>query len=172
MHLGIYRPNEGSLRVDGKVSALLSLGGGMNAELSGYENALLYGVLLGISPARLRKLLPEIVEFSELGDSIDQPVKHYSSGMKARLGFAVAAAVEPEILLLDEVLTVGDSAFQKKCEGRLQDLVSRAKAVVIASHDISFVRKNCDQVLWLHAGKVAGFGEPGGVCDAYAASLR
>ena len=168
---GIYRPNEGDLRVNGKVSALLSLGGGMNEDLSGHENAMLYGVLLGIPPARLRRLLPEIVAFSELEASIDQPVKHYSTGMKARLGFAVASAVEPEILLLDEVLTVGDSAFQRKCEGRISELVKKAKAVVIASHDIPFVEKNCDAVLWLEGGRAAAFGPPSEVCRAYLASL-
>jgi teichoic acid transport system ATP-binding protein len=168
---GIYRPNEGYLHVNGKVSALLSLAGGMNEDLSGYENAMLYGVLLGIPPNRLRKLLPEIVAFSELEASIDQPVKHYSTGMKARLGFAVASAVEPEILLLDEVLTVGDTAFQRKCELRISELVKKAKAVVIASHDIPFVEKNCDSVLWLDGGRAAAFGPPPEVCRAYLGSL-
>lgn len=168
---GIFRPNEGKILVDGNVSALLSLGGGMNEELSGYENAILYGVLLGMPPYRIRKILPEIIDFCELKDSMDQPVKHYSTGMKARLGFAVASALDPEILLLDEVLTVGDTAFQQKCETRIADLVSRAKAVVIASHDIPFVKKNCDLVLWLDKGRAAGFGDSSKTCDAYLASL-
>jgi ABC-type polysaccharide/polyol phosphate transport system ATPase subunit len=111
------------------------------------------------------------VAFSELEASIDQPVKHYSTGMKARLGFAVASAVEPEILLLDEVLTVGDTAFQRKCELRISELVKKAKAVVIASHDIPFVEKNCDSVLWLDGGRAAAFGPPPEVCRAYLGSL-
>ncbi len=157
---GIMRPTEGVVDVRGQVSGLLGLGVGFDVELSGVENVLLGGAFLGLDGARIRELLPSIVEFADLGQFIDAPLKTYSSGMRARLGFAIATAVDPDILLLDEVLATGDANFRAKSKARVIELVKAAKAVVLVTHDMDWVREYCNRALLLEKGRVIIEGAP------------
>jgi ABC-2 type transport system ATP-binding protein len=157
---GIMRPTEGAVDVRGQVSGLLGLGVGFDVELSGVENILLGGAFLGLDGPRIRELLPSIVEFADLGQFIDAPLKTYSSGMRARLGFAIATAVDPDILLLDEVLATGDANFRAKSKARVIDLVKGAKAVVLVTHDMDWVREYCNRALLLEKGRVIVEGSP------------
>ena len=160
---GIMRPTEGSVDVHGQVSGLLGLGVGFDVELSGVENILLGGAFLGLDGARINELLPSIVEFADLGRFIDAPLRTYSSGMRARLGFAIATAVDPDILLLDEVLATGDANFRAKSKARVIELVRAAKGVVLVTHDMDWVREYCNRALLLEKGQVVMEGEPGEV---------
>jgi ABC-type polysaccharide/polyol phosphate transport system ATPase subunit len=157
---GIMRPSEGHVDVRGKVSGLLGLGAGFYIELSGTENILLGGAFLGLDGERIRELLPSIVEFADLGQFIDAPLKTYSSGMRARLGFAIATAVDPDILLLDEVLATGDANFRAKSKARVIELVRAAKGVVLVTHDMDWVREYCNRALLLEKGRVIIEGAP------------
>ena len=157
---GIMRPSEGSVDVRGRVSGLLGLGAGFDTELSGVENILLGGAFLGLDGPRIRELLPSIVEFADLGEFIDAPLKTYSSGMRARLGFSIATAINPDILLLDEVLATGDANFRSKSKARVIELVRSAKAVVLVTHDMDWVREYCNRALLLEKGRVVLEGEP------------
>ena len=157
---GIMRPTEGAVDVRGQVSGLLGLGVGFDVELSGVENILLGGAFLGLDGPRIRELLPSIVEFADLGQFIDAPLKTYSSGMRARLGFAIATAVDPDILLLDEVLATGDANFRAKSKARVIELVRGAKAVVLVTHDMDWVREYCNRALLLEKGRVIIEGAP------------
>ncbi len=157
---GIMRPSEGTVDVRGQVSGLLGLGVGFDVELSGVENILLGGAFLGLDGPRIRALLPSIVEFADLGQFIDAPLKTYSSGMRARLGFAIATAVDPDILLLDEVLATGDANFRAKSKARVIELVRGAKAVVLVTHDMDWVREYCNRALLLEKGRVIMEGSP------------
>jgi ABC-2 type transport system ATP-binding protein len=157
---GIMRPSEGSVEVRGQVSGLLGLGVGFDVELSGIENVLLGGAFLGLDGPRIQTLLPSIVEFADLGQFIDAPLKTYSSGMRARLGFAIATAVDPDILLLDEVLATGDANFRAKSKARVIDLVKAAKGVVLVTHDMDWVREYCNRALLLERGRVILEGAP------------
>ncbi|HEX5450577.1 MAG TPA: ABC transporter ATP-binding protein [Gaiellaceae bacterium] len=168
---GILLPDTGSLTVAGRVSALLTLGAGFEPELTGRQNIYLNGAYLGLPHETVRALEPRIAEFSDLGEFIDAEVRTYSSGMRARLGFAIAAQVEPEILLLDEVLGVGDAAFQRKCDARMKELMTHASTIVVVTHNHTFVRETCTRALWLDGGLVAAFGDPGETVDAYEAAL-
>ncbi|BAB07378.1 ATP-binding cassette domain-containing protein [Halalkalibacterium halodurans] len=164
---GILKPDEGELYVDGRVSALFSLGMGFKKELTGRENAYLNGMMLGIEKDQIDQFIDEIHEFSGLGSFIDQPMKYYSSGMKARLGFSVAAFLEPEILILDEALNTGDAAFGKKAAAKMKELVSKAKMVILVTHSLRYARKNCDRLLWLDRGEIRAIGEPAEVIEKY-----
>ncbi len=157
---GIMRPSEGTVDVRGQVSGLLGLGVGFDVELSGVENILLGGAFLGLDGPRIRELLPSIVEFADLGQFIDAPLKTYSSGMRARLGFAIATAVDPDILLLDEVLATGDANFRAKSKARVIELVKAAKGVVLVTHDMDWVREYCNRALLLEKGRVIIEGPP------------
>lgn len=157
---GIMRPSEGSVDVRGQVSGLLGLGIGFDPELSGVENILLGGAFLGLDGPRIEALLPSIVEFADLGQFIEAPLKTYSSGMSARLGFAIATAVDPDILLLDEVLATGDANFRAKSKARVIELVKAAKAVVLVTHDMDWVREYCNWALLLEKGHVILEGPP------------
>jgi ABC-2 type transport system ATP-binding protein len=157
---GIMRPTEGSVVVRGQVSGLLGLGVGFDVELSGAENILLGGAFLGLDDRRIRELQPSIVEFADLGQFIDAPLKTYSSGMRARLGFAIATAVNPDILLLDEVLATGDANFRAKSKARVIELVQAAKGVVLVTHDMEWVREYCNRALLLEKGQVISEGKP------------
>jgi len=157
---GIMRPSEGSVDVRGQVSGLLGLGVGFDPELSGVENILLGGAFLGLDGPRIEGLLPSIVEFADLGQFIEAPLKTYSSGMSARLGFAIATAVNPDILLLDEVLATGDANFRAKSKARVIELVQAAKAVVLVTHDMDWVREYCNWALLLEKGQVILEGPP------------
>jgi ABC-2 type transport system ATP-binding protein len=175
---GIMRPTEGSVVVRGQVSGLLGLGVGFDVELSGAENILLGGAFLGLDDRRIRELQPSIVEFADLGQFIDAPLRTYSSGMRARLGFAIATAVDPDILLLDEVLATGDANFRAKSKARVIELVRAAKGVVLVTHDMEWVREYCNRALLLEKGQVISEGKPNDVVElhlqrtAEAAALR
>lgn len=164
---GILAPDQGHLMVDGKVSALFSYGIGRNKNLSGRENVYLNGLMLGISKGKIDQFINEIHEFSGLGDFFDQPMKKYSSGMRARLGFSVASHLEPEILILDEALNTGDRAFSAKAAEKMQELVKKAKMVIVVTHSHRFARENCDRVIWLDQGQVRAVGDPETVISQY-----
>jgi len=168
---GIYRPDRGTLEATGKISPLLTLGAGFNSELTGRENIYLNGIFLGLDRRRIEKNLEAIIEFADIGDFINQSIKTYSSGMSARLGFAIALHVEPDILLLDEVMGVGDEAFKAKCRRAMLDLVDRAGAVVLVSHSLGLVKELCTTVSWLDRGRVRLTGKPEEVTTAYRNSI-
>lgn len=163
----ILRPSKGTVKIEGKISALLELGAGFHPDLTGRENIFLNGSILGITRAEIAKRLDQIIAFSELGRFIDMPVKSYSSGMYVRLGFAVAINVDPDILLIDEILAVGDESFQRKCLNKLYDLKESGKTIVVVSHALDQVRNICDEVVWLEHGEVRMRGRAPSVVDAY-----
>ena len=164
---GITKPSSGSLEVNGRVSALIELGAGFHPEISGRENVAINGIMLGLTRAEVTRRFDEIVEFAEMKDFIDAPVKTYSSGMYARLGFAVAIHVDPDVLLIDEVLAVGDEAFTRKCLEKIGEFRRRGKTIVIVTHSLGLVEKMCDEALWLRKGKALDSGDPKRVVDAY-----
>ena len=164
---GIMRPTEGAVDVRGQVSGLLGLGVGFDVDLSGAENILLGGAFLGLDGPRITELHPSIVEFADLGQFIDAPLKTYSSGMRARLGFAIATAVDPDILLLDEVLATGDANFRAKSKARVIELVKAAKGVVLVTHDMDWVREYCNRALLLEKGQVILEGKPDEVVELH-----
>ncbi len=164
---GIAKPTSGSVRVDGKISALIELGAGFHPEISGRENVFINGIMLGLSKKEITEKFDDIVRFAELEEFIDAPVKTYSSGMHMRLGFSIAINVNPDILLIDEVLAVGDASFVPKCLDRIDDFRRRKKTILFVSHDLSTVEKICDRVVWLKHGKIQTMGEPKRVIDAY-----
>jgi ABC-2 type transport system ATP-binding protein len=164
---GIMRPSEGSVDVRGQVSGLLGLGAGFDVELSGIENILLGGTFLGLDGRTIEELLPSIVEFADLGQFIEAPLKTYSAGMRARLGFAIATAVDPDILLLDEVLATGDANFRAKSKQRVIELVKGAKGVVLVTHDMEWVREYCNRAILLEKGQVILEGPPDEVTELH-----
>jgi ABC-type polysaccharide/polyol phosphate transport system ATPase subunit len=168
---GIMRPTRGRVRVRGVVSALIELGAGFHPEFSGRENVYLYGALLGLSREQVRKRFDPIVEFAELAQFIDAPVKHYSSGMLMRLAFSIAAHVEPDVLLVDEVLAVGDAEFQQKCLARVEHLRRHGVAIVYVSHALDTVRQVCDRAVWLDRGRCQAIGTPNDVIQRYLGSI-
>ena len=157
---GIIQPSEGSVDVRGHVSSLLTLGAGFDSELSGRENILLAGAFLGLRDSVVRDLMPAIVEYADLGRFIDAPIKTYSSGMRARLGFSIATSVDPDILLLDEVLATGDAEFRDKSKARVIELVKAAKGIVLVTHDMAWVTEYCNRALLLEQGRVIHEGDP------------
>lgn len=163
----ITSPTSGNVKVNGKLSALIELGAGFHPDLTGYENIYLNGTILGLSRKEIAQRFEEIVAFSELEQFIDTPVKRYSSGMTVRLGFAVASCIEPDILLVDEVLAVGDAAFRQKCIGRIKNLLHRGTSLVFVSHDMGLVKAVCDTALYLEEGVVQHRGSTGTVVDRY-----
>lgn len=164
---GIYKPTGGTVKLLGNVVPMLELGSGFDPELSGYENIFLNGAILGYSEEYLLDKLDEIIAFSELGEFIHMPIKTYSSGMMMRLAFSIATVVQPEILIVDEILAVGDEFFQKKSFARMQELMSGGATVLFVSHSIDQIRQICDQVLWLDHGKCRMIGEADTVCRKY-----
>ena len=164
---GITKPTRGSLRVEGRVSALIELGAGFHPEISGRENVAINGIMLGLSRREVQERFHDIVAFAELERFIDAPVKTYSSGMYARLGFAVAIHVDPDVLLIDEVLAVGDEAFTRKCLDKIGEFRRRGKTILLVTHSLGLAEKMCDEVLWLRQGKLADHGDPKRVIDAY-----
>jgi ABC-2 type transport system ATP-binding protein len=163
----ILRPDSGKITVNGKVSALLELGAGFHPELSGRENVFLNGSILGLSQKELEAKFDDIVEFAGLGRFIEQPVKNYSSGMYVRLGFSVAINVDPDVLLVDEVLAVGDEGFQRKCNEKFAELREQGKTIVLVSHNLSAVHNLCDEVAWLEHGNVKSLGSARKIVDEY-----
>ena len=164
---GVMKPTTGEIEVHGVVAPLLELGAGFDKNYSGRENIFLYGATMGYSRAYIKERYNEIIEFSGLKDFINAPVKNYSSGMRARLGFAIATAVEPEILIVDEVLSVGDAKFKKKSEKRIQAMFDRGVTVLFVSHNTKQVRRICDKAIILEKGQVIAQGEVNEVCDIY-----
>jgi lipopolysaccharide transport system ATP-binding protein len=165
--VGIYRPDCGRIAVQGKVGALLELGAGFHPEFSGRENILINGIVLGLSKREVRQRFGEIVHFADLEGFIDEPVKTYSSGMYMRLGFSVAVHADPDILLIDEILAVGDASFHHKCFEKLAEFREHGKTIIIVSHDLDAVERWSDEVLWLENGMVREQGEPGRVVEMY-----
>jgi lipopolysaccharide transport system ATP-binding protein len=164
---GVIQPQAGTVEVLGRVAPLLELGAGFHYELTGRENIVLNAVLMGLTRREVTERLDAIVAFSGVEAFLDEPLRTYSSGMVARLGFSVAAHLEPDILLIDEILAVGDAHFQAKCHERLADFRRQGVTLVIVSHAIEEVRLLCDRVVWLEAGRIAMEGEPGEVLEAY-----
>ncbi len=165
---GIFSPDEGSIDLHGHSISLLSIGVGFQKRLTGKENIYLSGMLLGFSEEKIRAKMKEIIEFSELGDFIDRPVKTYSSGMYSKLAFSITAVLETDIMLIDEVLSVGDAKFKKKSYKKMQDLISNDKrTVIIVSHSSETIKKLCTSVLWLHEGHVKMHGTPQEVLPVY-----
>jgi ABC-type polysaccharide/polyol phosphate transport system ATPase subunit len=164
---GVYRPTAGVVRINGKVAGLIELGAGFHSDLTGRENILLNGLLLGLSKREIRSREQQILDFAELGEFIDSPVKQYSSGMYMRLGFAVATEIDPDILLIDEILAVGDASFQQKCMARIDEFRQRRKTIVLVSHDLASVRKLCQRVLLIQNGRIRADGTPAEVLDSY-----
>ncbi len=164
---GIMKPTEGSVQVNGSVVPMLELGSGFDFDLTGRENVFLNGAILGYSELFLKKKYDEIVEFSELGQFIDVPLRNYSSGMVMRLAFSIATVVDPEILIVDEILAVGDAAFQKKCRDRMRVLMSGGTTVLFVSHSIDQIREMCDRAVLLDHGQMKMIGDARSVCDLY-----
>ena len=164
---GITRPTTGTVTVRGRVSALIELGAGFHPEISGRENVFINGIMLGLSKREVARRFDEIVEFAELQQFIDAPVKTYSSGMYMRLGFAVAIHVDPDVLLVDEVLAVGDEGFTHRCLDKFGEFKRRGKTILLVTHSLSLVERFCDEALWLDGGKVRGAGDPKRVVGAY-----
>lgn len=164
---GILKPSRGSVEVDGRISALIELGAGFHPEISGRENVYINGSILGLSRREIDRRFEDIVAFSGLADFIDEPVKNYSSGMYVRLGFAVAVHTDPDVLLVDEVLAVGDESFAHRCIHRIEELLAEGKTLLFVSHSLDLVEGLCDRVLWLDQGHQRLLGEPRRVVDAY-----
>ncbi len=164
---GILKPTTGSVSVNGNVVPMLELGSGFDFELTGRENIFLNGAILGYSESFLKEKYDEIVAFSELGQFIDVPLRNYSSGMVMRLAFSVATVVNPDILIVDEILAVGDASFQAKSKARMMELMSGGTTVLFVSHSIGQIREMCDTVLWLDHGQMKMIGEAQEVCDYY-----
>ena len=164
---GILRPYRGSIQIQGSVAPLIELGAGFDDNLTARENIYLNGTVLGHTKKFMDEHFDEIVEFAELGEFLDSPIKNYSSGMKARLGFAVATMVRPEILIVDEILSVGDYQFRQKCEQRMSEMLSGGTTLLYVSHDIETVRKLCTHAVWLEKGVAKMVGDVTEVCDAY-----
>ncbi len=164
---GVLNPTEGEVHVEGRISALLELGAGFNMEYNGIENVYLNGTMMGFSNKEIDEKLPAILEFADIGDYINQPVKTYSSGMFVRLAFAVAINIEPEILIVDEALSVGDVFFQAKCYHKFEEFKKLGKTIIFVSHDLGSISKYCDRVYLLNKGELLGEGSPKEMIDAY-----
>jgi ABC-type polysaccharide/polyol phosphate transport system ATPase subunit len=169
---GITKPTSGTVSVRGRISALIELGAGFHPEISGRENVFINGIMLGLSKREIQKRFDEIVEFAELADFIDAPVKTYSSGMYMRLGFSVAIHVDPEILLVDEVLAVGDEGFTHKCLDKFGEFKRRGKTILLVTHSLGLVERFCDEAVWLDAGRKRAQGDPKRVTGAYVTDVE
>lgn len=168
----IMEPSSGWVKVHGKIAALLELGSGFDGDLNLKENAYLRGAMLGYTREFMDRKYPEILAFSELQDFEKRPFKQLSNGMKSRIAFAIASMVEPEILILDEVLSVGDGAFREKSETKMREIIKNGKATILVSHSLDQVRRMCNKVLWLDHGRLLAFGETEAICNDYAAFLK
>jgi len=164
---GITKPTSGIVKVDGRISALIELGAGFHPEISGRENVFINGIMLGLSKREIQQRFDEIVDFAELREFIDAPVKTYSSGMYMRLGFAVAIHVDPDVLLVDEVLAVGDEGFTHKCLDKFAELRRRGRTILLVTHSLNLVERFCDEALWLDSGQAMSHGDPKRVVGAY-----
>ena len=168
----IMEPSSGYVNVNGKIAALLELASGFDGDLNLKENAYLRGAMLGYTREFMDKKYPEILEFSELKDFEERPFKRLSSGMKSRIAFSIASMIDPEILILDEVLSVGDGAFREKSEKKMREIIQNGKATILVSHSLDQIRRMCNKVLWLDHGKQIAFGETKPICDDYSEFLK
>lgn len=164
---GILKPYKGSIHVYGEVAPLIELGAGFDGNMTARENIFLNGCVLGHTKKYMEQHFDEIVEFAELGKFLDTPIKNFSSGMRARLGFAIATMVQPDILIVDEVLSVGDMKFRQKCEKRMTEMLGGGTTLLYVSHNLSEVRRLCDHVVWIEKGDIRMIGETETVCDEY-----
>ena len=164
---GIYRPTEGSVEVNGRISALLELGAGFHPDFSGRENITVNGIILGMSRREIRQRMEEIIAFSELGDFIDEPVRTYSSGMYARLAFSVATHVDPDLLIIDEILSVGDEHFSRKSTAKMEEFRRAGKTILLVTHNLASLQAHCDEAAWLDAGVLKAYGDPAFVVSEY-----
>ena len=169
---GILKPYKGTIKVRGSVAPLIELGAGFDQELTARENIFLNGCVLGHTQKFMQQHFDEIVEFAEIGQFLDSPIKNYSSGMKARLGFAVATMVKPDILIVDEILSVGDYKFRQKCEKRMQELLSGGTTLLYVSHNIDEVKRLCDKAIWIDKGETRMIGNAIDVCNAYMDEMK
>ncbi|MEG2930349.1 MAG: ABC transporter ATP-binding protein [Ruthenibacterium sp.] len=164
---GVYKPSEGSATVRGTIAPLIELGAGFDMDLTGRENIFLNGTVLGFTPKYIKSRFEEIVEFSELREFLDVPLKNYSSGMVSRIAFSIATITNPEVLIADEILSVGDFLFQEKCEKRMRELMAAGTTVILVSHSIDQIERLCNRVTWLEKGKVRMTGDAQEVCAVY-----
>lgn len=169
---GVLKPTKGSVEVNGVIAPLLELGAGFDMNYSGAENIYLYGATMGYSRKYIQERYQQIVDFAELGEFIDVPVKNYSSGMRARLGFAIATAVDPQVLILDEVLSVGDAKFKKKSEAKIMSMFDKGVTVLFVSHNTAQVRRLCTKAVLLEKGRVIASGTADEVCDIYDSKVK
>jgi lipopolysaccharide transport system ATP-binding protein len=169
---GIYPPSEGQRLVEGRISSLFDIALGFEMDATGWENISFRGYLQGETPQTVRAKLQAIADFTELGNFLDMPVRYYSAGMMVRLAFSIATAIEPEILLVDEVLSVGDMAFQEKARERMREMIAKAKLIVLVSHDLINLAQLCDQAVWMDHGRVRQIGPAAEIIDAYTASVH
>ena len=169
--IGVMEPRSGKIERNGNISALLELASGFDGDLTVKENAYLRGAMLGYTKEFMDETYEQILNFSELREFEERPFKQLSTGMQSRLAFSIASLVQPEILILDEVLSVGDGAFQEKSAAKMREIIDRGAATILVSHSLNQIRELCNKVLWLHKGKQIAFGEMGPICDQYTAFL-
>lgn len=167
MIAGIYKPTSGNIVVRGSIAPMIELGAGFDNDLTAAENVFLNGAVLGYSRAYMQSYFSSIIDFAELWEFVDVPVKNFSSGMKARLGFSVATAVDPDILIVDEILSVGDAKFKKKCEERMAEMKARGITMILVSHLIGDILKTCNKAMWINKGDMMCLGDVKEVCEAY-----
>jgi teichoic acid transport system ATP-binding protein len=168
---GIYPPDEGNVLVDGEVSTLFGLGSGFNGELSGRDNIYLNGILIGLTKNQIDGIIDGIIEFADIGDFIDMPVRTYSSGMRSRLGFAIAIYSDKDIVLIDEIMGAGDAAFRQKADAEMERIIGQ-KTVLLVSHSMPTIQRHATKVMWLDRGKLAALGEPNEVIEQYLAASK
>ena len=164
---GIYKPTSGKVTVKGRIMPIIELGAGFDMELTGRENIFLNGLLLGMTRKEIEERYDEIVEFSGLGEFINSPMRTYSSGMKLRLGFSIATAIDPDIILIDEVFAVGDREFREKCVRRMREMMKKGATLLFVSHDMDAIKENCERVIWLEGGKIKKKGNSEEVLSCY-----
>lgn len=164
---GVLKPTSGNVITKGSIAPLIEVGAGFDPELTARENVYLNGAILGHTKAFMDEKFDEIIEFAELQNFVDVPVKNFSSGMYARLGFSIATVVQPDILIVDEVLSVGDYRFQEKCEKRINNMIEQGVTIILVSHSIEMIKRLCTKIVWLDHGKIKRIGETSGVCRAY-----
>ena len=167
---GVLKPTEGYIKVNGSIAPLIEVGAGFDPELTARENVFLNGAILGYSRKFLESNFDRIIEFAELENFKDVPIKNFSSGMYARLGFAIATIVNPDILIVDEVLSVGDYKFKEKCTKRIKEMIEQGTTIIIVSHEIDMIEEVCNKVLWLDHGRIRGFGDTDKICSQYKVS--
>ncbi|MGE5071832.1 MAG: ABC transporter ATP-binding protein, partial [Anaerolineae bacterium] len=169
---GVIRPDEGSVRMSGRLSALIDLGTGFHSDLTGKDNLFINAIISGLTRREARQQYNSIVSFAELEGVMDNPLRTFSSGMQLRLAFAIAIHIQPDILLVDEVLAVGDVRFRKKCLQKIEEFRASGSAIVLVSHDVTLVRQMCDDALWLRKGTIAAYGPAEETADQYAAEMN